>query len=66
MIFFKDYDCEIRYQPGNTNVIVDALSQRICQNSKISFQISDCRHSWYDLNISCCMSEFIIYTSSLN
>ena len=30
---FKDYDCEILYQPGKANVVVDALSHKLDNTS---------------------------------
>ena len=31
MELIKDFDCVIDYQPGKTNVVVDALSRKIMQ-----------------------------------
>ena len=31
MELFKDFDCEIKYQPGNSNVVADVLSRKVSE-----------------------------------
>ena len=37
----KDYDCNINYQPRKANVVIDALSRRVTQNSAIVASIQE-------------------------
>lgn len=51
MEFLKDYDFELQYHPGNTNMVADALSQKTLHLSSMILKKEDLINQFMDLNL---------------